>query len=55
MSVEIQGGLDQWDQLALDHRNLLFWQRGGRVQKRCGCPVTVGKMAAWRSAWACDR
>jgi len=30
--VEIQVDLDQWDQLALDHRNLLFWHEVGRVQ-----------------------
>ena len=30
--VEIQVDLDQWDQLALDHRNLLFWHEVGRIQ-----------------------
>ncbi len=30
--VEIQVDLDAWDDLALDHRNLLFWHEVGRVQ-----------------------
>ena len=30
--VEIQVDLDQWDGLALDHRNLLFWHEVGRIQ-----------------------
>ena len=30
--VEIQVDLDQWDNLATDHRNLLFWHEVGRVQ-----------------------
>jgi len=30
--VEIQLDLQKWDQLALDHRNLLFWHEVGRVQ-----------------------
>ena len=30
--VEIQVDLQQWDELALDHRNLLFWHEVGRVQ-----------------------
>jgi Protein of unknown function (DUF3318) len=30
--VEIQVDLDQWDALALDHRNLLFWHEVGRIQ-----------------------
>jgi len=30
--VEIQVDLDPWDQLAIDHRNLLFWHEVGRIQ-----------------------
>tara|TARA_B100001173_G_scaffold155961_1_gene135122 strand:- start:319 stop:912 length:594 start_codon:yes stop_codon:yes gene_type:complete len=30
--VEIQIDLDAWDNLALDHRNLLFWHEVGRIQ-----------------------
>ena len=30
--VEIQVDLEQWDYLAQDHRNLLFWHEGGRIQ-----------------------
>ena len=30
--VEIQVDLDQWDSLAVDHRNLLFWHEVGRIQ-----------------------
>jgi len=30
--VEIQIDLDPWDQLAIDHRNLLFWHEVGRIQ-----------------------
>ena len=30
--VEIQLDLQAWDQLALDHRNLLFWHEVGRIQ-----------------------
>ena len=30
--VEIQVDLDDWDALALDHRNLLFWHEVGRIQ-----------------------
>ena len=30
--VEIQIDLDQWDNLAIDHRNLLFWYEVGKIQ-----------------------
>ena len=30
--VEIQIDIDQWENLALDHRNLLFWHEVGRIQ-----------------------
>ncbi len=30
--VEIQLDLDQWEDLAIDHRNLLFWHEVGRIQ-----------------------
>ena len=30
--VEIQIDLDEWDNLAIDHRNLLFWQEVGKIQ-----------------------
>ncbi len=30
--VEIQLDLDQWEELAIDHRNLLFWHEVGRIQ-----------------------
>ena len=30
--VEIQIDLDQWDNLAIDHRNLLFWHEVGKIQ-----------------------
>ena len=32
LQVEIQLDLQAWDQLALDHRNLLFWHEVGRIQ-----------------------
>ena len=30
--VEIQVDLDQWDDLAQDHRNMLFWHEVGKIQ-----------------------
>ncbi len=30
--VEIQVDLDKWDDLAIDHRNLLFWHEVGKIQ-----------------------
>ena len=30
--VEIQVDLDQWDNFAIDHRNLLFWHEVGKIQ-----------------------
>ena len=30
--VEIQIDLDEWDSLAIDHRNLLFWHEVGKIQ-----------------------
>ena len=30
--VEIQIDLDEWDNLAIDHRNLLFWPEVGKIQ-----------------------
>ena len=30
--VEIQINLDEWDSLAIDHRNLLFWHEVGKIQ-----------------------
>ncbi|BEV36495.1 DUF3318 domain-containing protein [Synechococcus sp. M16CYN] len=30
--IEVQVDIDQWDSLALDHRNLLFWHEVGRIQ-----------------------
>ena len=30
--VEIQIDLDQWDNYAIDHRNLLFWHEVGKIQ-----------------------
>jgi len=30
--VEIQIDLDEWDNFAIDHRNLLFWHEVGKVQ-----------------------
>ena len=30
--VEIQIDLDHWEELAIDHRNLLFWHEVGRIQ-----------------------
>ena len=30
--VEIQIDLDEWDNFALDHRNLLFWHEVGKIQ-----------------------
>ena len=30
--VEIQVDLDKWDNLAIDHRNLLFWHEVGKIQ-----------------------
>jgi len=31
--VEIQIDLDEWDNFAIDHRNLLFWHEVGKIQK----------------------
>ena len=30
--VEIQIDLDEWENLAIDHRNLLFWHEVGKIQ-----------------------
>ena len=30
--VEIQIDLDEWDNYAIDHRNLLFWHEVGKIQ-----------------------
>ena len=30
--VEIQVNLDEWDNFAIDHRNLLFWHEVGKIQ-----------------------
>ena len=30
--VEIQIDLDEWDNFAIDHRNLLFWREVGKIQ-----------------------
>jgi len=30
--VEIQIDLEEWDNFAIDHRNLLFWHEGGKIQ-----------------------
>ena len=30
--VEIQINLDEWDNFAIDHRNLLFWHEVGKIQ-----------------------
>ncbi len=30
--VEIQVDLDEWDNFAIDHRNLLFWHEVGKIQ-----------------------
>ena len=30
--VEIQIDLDEWDNFAIDHRNLLFWHEVGKIQ-----------------------
>ena len=30
--VEIQTDLDEWDNFAIDHRNLLFWHEVGKIQ-----------------------
>ena len=30
--VEIQIDIDKWDNLAIDHRNLLFWHEVGKIQ-----------------------
>ncbi len=30
--VEIQIDLDEWDEFAIDHRNLLFWHEVGKIQ-----------------------
>ena len=45
--VEIQVDLDQWDSLALDHRNLLFWHEVGRVQNGC-CHRKCRAGCSWR-------
>ncbi len=30
--IEIQIDLDEWDEFAIDHRNLLFWHEVGKIQ-----------------------
>ena len=30
--VEIQIDLDEWENFAIDHRNLLFWHEVGKIQ-----------------------
>ena len=44
--VEIQVDLDQWDSLALDHRNLLFWHEVGR-SRTTPFPAMAGKWQPW--------
>ena len=35
--VEIQIDLDEWDNFAIDHRNLLFWHEVGKIQNDTIC------------------
>ena len=43
--VEIQIDLDEWDNYAIDHRNLLFWHEVGKIQNDT-IPRDGGEMAA---------
>lgn len=43
--VEIQIDLDEWDNFAIDHRNLLFWHEVGKIQNDC-IPRDGWEMAA---------
>ena len=43
--VEIQIDLDEWDNFAIDHRNLLFWHEVGKIQNDT-IPRDGGEMAA---------
>merc|ERR1711871_692486 len=49
--VEIQLDLDAWDNLALDHRNLLFWHEVGRIQNDT-IPRDGWGWQPLRSVWA---
>ena len=44
--VEIQIDLDEWDNFAIDHRNLLFWHEVGKIQND-SIPRDGGEMAAF--------
>ena len=43
--VEIQIDLDEWDNFAIDHRNLLFWHEVGKIQN-AAIPRDGWEMAA---------
>jgi len=43
--VEIQIDLDEWDNFAIDHRNLLFWHEVGKIQNEA-IPRDGWEMAA---------
>ena len=49
--VEIQIDLEEWDNFAIDHRNLLFWHEVGKIQND-SIPRDGWEMASsriWRS------
>ena len=59
--VEIQIDLDEWDNFAIDHRNLLFWHEVGKIQNdtipRDGwemAALTIGLGGAIGELWVQD-
>ena len=60
--VEIQIDLDEWDNFAIDHRNLLFWHEVGKIQNdaipRDGwemAALAIGLGGAIGELWVQDR
>ena len=59
--VEIQIDLEEWDNFAIDHRNLLFWHEVGKIQNdaipRDGwemAPLAIGLGGAIGELWVQD-
>jgi len=59
--VEIQIDLDEWDNFAIDHRNLLFWHEVGKIQNdtipRDGwemAALAIGRGGAIGELWVQD-
>ena len=52
--VEIQIDLDEWDNFAIDHRNLLFWHEVGKIQNDT-IPRDGGNGSSCDRTWRRDR